>query len=73
MLLSLRDQQWRTSGIKCSQDIVENQIIARFIPRKLGIDLLDGHFVCFVAGRSPESRLAKDDLVAEWPGRRLAF
>ena len=71
MLLSLRDQQWRTSGIERGQDIVENQIIAPFIPRQLGIDLLDGHLGCFVTGRSPKPRLAKDDLVAEWPGRRL--
>ena len=71
MLLSLRDQQRRTPGIECGQDIVEDQIVAAFIPRKLGIDLLNEKLVCFVAGRSPKSRLAKNDLVAEWPGRRL--
>ena len=71
MLLSFRDQQRRTPGIERGQDIVEDQIVAPFIARKLAIDLLNRRLVCLVSDSSPKSRLVKDDLVAEWPGRRL--
>ena len=71
MFLPLCDQQRRTPGIKRGQDIVEDQIVAPFIPRKLGVDLLDRDLACIVADGHSKSRLAKYDLVSEWPGCRL--
>ena len=65
MLLPFRDQQRRAPGVEGGQDVVKDEFVAPFITRKLGIDSLNGHLACFVSRRSPKSRLAKDDLVAE--------